>query len=157
MQNKLCQIIPVLDSNQLKFTGKYRKDSSISQIQLALNINNIDNGRNVKSIIDDLDTLIKNKEITQISMVEPVVYLDKDYGCKHECKITIIYIKLPVIVSNSLIHVKFFFFLANIIDQLYIAAIIIFPALFVVTSIYFISRWWCKNKNVRFIIITRYV
>ncbi|PKY55116.1 hypothetical protein RhiirA4_503365 [Rhizophagus irregularis] len=119
LQNKLCQIIPVSDK-QLKFTGKYRKDSSISQIQLALNIDNINNGRNVKSIIDDLDTLIRNKDITQISMVEPVVYLDKDYGCKHE---------------------------PNIIDQLRDTAIIVFPALFLVASIYFISRWWCKNKN----------
>ncbi|GBC32899.2 uncharacterized protein OCT59_007203 [Rhizophagus irregularis] len=119
LQNKLCQIIPVGDK-QLKFTGKYRKDSSISQIQLALNIDNIDNGRNIKSIIDDLDTLIRNKDITQISMVERVVYLDKDYGCKHE---------------------------PNIIDQLRDTAIIVFPALFLVASIYFISRWWCKNKN----------
>lgn len=109
MQNKLCQIIPVGDK-QLKFTGKYRKDSSISQIQLALNIDNIDNGRNIKSIIDDLDTLIRNKDITQISMVERVVYLDKDYGCKHERKITItiIYLNFPFII-NSLIHVNFFF------------------------------------------------
>ncbi|POG66171.1 hypothetical protein GLOIN_2v1658942 [Rhizophagus irregularis DAOM 181602=DAOM 197198] len=53
-------------------------------------------------------------------MVERVVYLDKDYGCKHE---------------------------PNIIDQLRDTAIIVFPALFLVASIYFISRWWCKNKN----------
>ncbi|PKY51543.1 hypothetical protein RhiirA4_468656 [Rhizophagus irregularis] len=83
-QNKLRQILPDSE-NQLTFTGKYRKDSSNSQIQLALNIKKKGKAsRNVKSIIDDLDTLIRNKEITQISMVEPTVYLDKEYGCKIE-------------------------------------------------------------------------
>src|ERR1051325_11785242 len=86
LQSSLRQIIPV-DDKQLIFTKKYKKDSSNSQIQLALKIDKIPGGRNVKSIIDDLDTLIKKQEITQISMVEPAFYLDKTYGCRSERKI----------------------------------------------------------------------
>ncbi len=83
LQEQLCQIIPVSKS-QLNFTKKFIKDS---QIQLALTINNDDNGRSVNSIIKDLDTLIRNREITQISIYDPAKYLDKSYGCKPTRKI----------------------------------------------------------------------
>ncbi|RHZ80956.1 hypothetical protein Glove_130g40 [Diversispora epigaea] len=84
LQIKLSKIIPV-DNKRLSSNEKTQVDNTVSpnrrQILISLNVKS-SKEKSVKSIIDDLDDMIKYKSITSISLFHTTNCLDKVFGFK---------------------------------------------------------------------------
>ena len=81
--HQLAEIIPISD-DRIIFNG-YQKDSTVlNQMLISIKILESKNNSviNASMIIDNLDTLIKNKEITSISKNNLTSMLDESYGLK---------------------------------------------------------------------------
>jgi len=81
--HQLAEIIPISD-DRIIFNG-YQKDSTVlNQMLISIKIleSNDNSVINASMIIDNLDTLIKNKEITSISKNNLTSMLDESYGLK---------------------------------------------------------------------------
>ncbi|RHZ78429.1 hypothetical protein Glove_165g110 [Diversispora epigaea] len=83
LQIILSEIIPV-NIKQLSSNEKTQIDGTISrQIIFSLNIQS-SKERSIKSIIDDLDDMIKYKSITSISLFPTTNYLDEVFGFEQQ-------------------------------------------------------------------------
>ncbi|CAG8582467.1 3349_t:CDS:2 [Diversispora eburnea] len=76
---ELSKILSI-SSNRLSTSEKIQVDNVNSQIFIELRIQSSRTERSVKSIMDDLNEMIKYKRITSISLFPNTHYLDKDYG-----------------------------------------------------------------------------
>jgi len=80
----LADNIPLNDPSQIEFNN-YEFDKSINkkQLLLSLSINPSNNNKdiNVEQIINTLDTMIRNLEVTPLSSNNYTKYLDNGYGC----------------------------------------------------------------------------
>jgi len=80
----LADNIPLNDPSQIEFNN-YEFDKSINkkQLLLSLSINPSNNNKdiNVEQIINTLDTMIRNLEVTPLSSNNHTKYLDNGYGC----------------------------------------------------------------------------
>ena len=83
LMHQLAEIIPIPD-DRIIFNG-YQKDSTVlNQMFISIKILESKNNSviNASMIIDNLDTLIKKKEITSISKYNLTSMLDESYGLK---------------------------------------------------------------------------
>ncbi|RHZ84119.1 hypothetical protein Glove_85g129 [Diversispora epigaea] len=79
---ELSRILSI-DSKRLSSNNKAQIDNNIKpnrQILISLKIQSFRNERSVKSIIDDLNDMIKYKSITSISLLPTTNYLDEEFG-----------------------------------------------------------------------------
>ncbi|CAG8563240.1 2495_t:CDS:10, partial [Diversispora eburnea] len=79
---ELSKILSI-SSNRLSTSEKCQVDNTIKpnrQIFIELRIQSSRTERSVKSIIDDLNEMIRNKKITAISLFPITKYLDENYG-----------------------------------------------------------------------------
>ncbi|RHZ49469.1 hypothetical protein Glove_520g5 [Diversispora epigaea] len=81
LKDKLSKILSI-DSKLLSSNMRTQIDNTLSnrQILISLNIQSSKKERRVKSIIDDLNDMIKYKSITAISLFPSTNYLDEDFG-----------------------------------------------------------------------------
>ncbi|RHZ63723.1 hypothetical protein Glove_328g122 [Diversispora epigaea] len=81
LQTELSKILSI-DFNRLNSNVRTQIDNTLPnrQILISLNIRSSKNERSVKSIIDDLNDMIKYKRITAISLFPTTNYLDEDFG-----------------------------------------------------------------------------
>ena len=86
LANGLADNIPLNDPSKIEF-NKYEIDKSIRKRQLLLSLlinplNNKDNKNiNVEQIINSLDTMIQNLDVSPLSLNNYTKYLDSSYGC----------------------------------------------------------------------------
>ena len=79
---ELSEVIPI-DIKRLSTSKRHRSDPRvIDQIQFPITIKsaNDTSERTVQQVINDLDTLVKNKGITPISFKRLTSYLDSTHG-----------------------------------------------------------------------------
>jgi len=104
----LADNIPLNDPSQIKFSN-YAIDKNIinrRQLLLSLLINppdNKDNNMNVEQIVKSLDTMIKNLEVTPLSLNDYTKFLDSSYGSIMNSKLfhlMNIFFNLTILIYN---------------------------------------------------------
>jgi hypothetical protein len=81
LNKQLVQVVPISDNRII--VDNFQKDStSLDQILISMTILKSNNHSviNVSTIVNTLDTLIKNKERTSISKNDLLLMLDESYG-----------------------------------------------------------------------------
>ncbi|RHZ74550.1 hypothetical protein Glove_221g77 [Diversispora epigaea] len=108
---ELSKIIPV-NIKRLSSNKKTQVDNTLPnrQIFISLNIQSSDIEKSVKSIIDDLNDMIKYKSITSISLFPTTKYLDEDFGFQPKQSFWVKYkwVFLGVIFALGILALLFF-------------------------------------------------
>ncbi|CAG8693719.1 5806_t:CDS:2, partial [Ambispora leptoticha] len=109
LKRELILAIPI-DESRISTSGKYQYDTSTptKQILISFEFASTRNltQRNTKSLIDDLNTLVTQRDYSPISFYSLTSYLDKDYGCqakpnlwdKYKTKLLILFLALLLIL-----------------------------------------------------------
>ena len=87
LTNQLAELVPIPD-NRIIVGGHYQIDSTDFQILIPIKILESNNNSviGVSIIVNTLDILIKNKEMTLISKNSLTSMLDESYGLKERSK-----------------------------------------------------------------------
>jgi hypothetical protein len=86
LTQELVDGIPLNDPSQIEINSNYEIDKTIlnrRQLLLSLSINppaNKNNNMNVKQIIMSLDSMIRNSDVSSLSLNSYTKYLDSSYG-----------------------------------------------------------------------------
>ncbi|CAG8636833.1 3436_t:CDS:2 [Dentiscutata erythropus] len=146
LKSELSQIIPVkperLSSNENSqaISGGTPSEQALISLTISDSKNNTD--RSVPLVIQDLNTMIGNIDVTLISAGNVTKYLDKNYGFKGQ---NIAILQLGLIVFDLVVHLLFVIENSNDIPWLYIPSLVFLVAPIGLNVI--IAFWIIMNEN----------
>ncbi|RHZ58629.1 hypothetical protein Glove_372g76 [Diversispora epigaea] len=152
LRTELSKIIPI-NIEQLSPSVKNLNQ----KIYISLKIQSSRSKRSVKSIIDDLNDMIKYKRITAISLFPNTNYLDEDFGSVpkqnlwEKYKVVTLLLQLGLIIFDFIINALFVSNNGKVVEELYIPSLMFLTVPTVVNAIWAFYIIFDKNRSKTFL------